>query len=200
MTVTVTTAKSGRINIFADGEYRFTVPSDVWYSFAFCDGGDITEEELSAIKTAGDFRFAYESAMRMLGLRAHAEKELERKLRAKYGEDETRAAIEKCKEYGFVDDASFAREFARELCERKNYAPARIRNELRMRGVSADDIENAVAGLDASDGGIFRALQKLHLPAEPSEKDMARAYRRLIAMGYSYSETMRALRILDAED
>lgn len=200
MTVTVTTAKSGRINIFADGEYRFTVPADAWYSFTFRDGDEITDEQLSAIKTAGSFRLAYESAVRMLGLRAHSEKELERKLRAKYGEDETQAAVEKCREYGFVNDASFAREFARELSERKNYAPARIKNELRMRGVPSDDIENALAELDGDDGGIFRALQKLHLPEEPTEKDRARAYRRLLSMGYSYSEASRALRSVATKD
>lgn len=199
MTVTVTTAKSGRINIFTDGEYRFTVPSDVWYSFPFHDGDAITEDDLSAIKTVGNFRLAYESAMRMLGLRAHSEKELERKLKAKYGDGETEAAIEKCKKYGFIDDSSFAREFARELSERKNYAPARIKNELRMRGVSSDDIENAISELDAPDDGIFRALRKLRLPPDPNEKEKARAYRRLLAMGYSYSEIAKAMKSTDFE-
>ena len=137
--------------------------------------------------------------MRMLGLRAHSEKELERKLKAKYGDGETEAAIEKCKKYGFVDDSSFAREFARELSERKNYAPARIKNELRMRGVSSDDIENAISELDAPDDGIFRALRKLRLPPEPNEKEKARAYRRLLAMGYSYSEIAKAMKSTDFE-
>lgn len=188
MTVSVTHAKSGRINIFADGEYRFTVPSDVWYSHSYHDGDEVSENELSALKNAGSFFLAYESAMRMLALRAHSKKELERKLRAKYGEDETAAAVEKCEKYGFINDSAFAREFARELYERKNYAPTRIKNELRLRGVCSEDIENALSELETGDDGIVRAVQKLRLSDKPSEKEIARAYRRLSAMGYSYSE------------
>lgn len=197
MTVTVTTAKSGRINVFADGEYRFTVPSDVWFSHPFHDGGEITEEELLTLKKAGGFFLAYESAMRMLGLRAHSKKELERKLRMKYDEEETIAAIEKCEKYGFLNDAYFARELARELYERKLYAPARIKNELRLRGVSAEDVENALLALDeldtSADEVLNGAVAKLRLPEEPTEKDIARAYRRLLALGYGYSDIKKAL-------
>ena len=136
--------------------------------------------------------------MRMLGLRAHSKKELERKLRAKYGEEETNAALEKCEKYGFINDSYFAREFARELYERKYYAPARIKNELRMRGVSNEDIEKAIDLLDTSSDsevgtGIAAAVAKLRLPAEPTEKDKARAYRRLLSLGYSFSEIRTAL-------
>lgn len=197
MKITVTTAKSGRINIFSDGEYRFSIPSDVWFSSRFHDGDNITDEDLLTIKKTAGFSFAYDSALRMLGLRAHSKKELERKLSAKYGADETRSAIEKCEKYGFIDDETFALTFARELFERKNYAPTRIKNELRQRGISTENIEKAIEALECEDEtgetGISAAVRKLRLPEELTEKEKARAYRRLLTLGYSYSEIRKAL-------
>ncbi len=198
MTVTVTAAKSGRINIFADGEYRFTVPSDIWFSSPFHEGDEVTENELLALKKASGFFFAYESAMRMLGLRAHSKKELTQKLRVKYGEEETLAAVQKCEKYGFINDEAFAREFARELHERKHYAPARIKNELRLRGISSELIENAVSLLEETDEtGIEAAAAKIRMKDISDEKEKARVYRRLLSMGYSYSEIAAFLRACD---
>ncbi len=54
--------------------------------------------------------------------------------------------------------------------------------------------ENAVSALDIDENtGIIELITKMRLPEEPSEKEVARAMRRLLAAGYSWSEIRRAL-------
>ena len=64
MILTTTTAKSGKINLYTDGEYRFSVPAEVWFANAYRDGDEIEEEELAALQTAADSVFAYEKKQR----------------------------------------------------------------------------------------------------------------------------------------
>ena len=196
MRLSVTTAKSGRINIFADGEYRFTVPSDVWYSHSFHDGDEITEGELNELKKDGGLQLAYESAMRMLSLRSHSKTELKRKLNEKYSPEEVESALKKCEDYGFIDDFRFAENYARELFENKHFAPARIRTELLKKGVGRDEIDAALEAFSENedlDDGLVAAVEKLHLTYPLTEKDRQRAVRRLVGMGYSFRQIRSVL-------
>lgn len=51
-------------------------------------------------------------------------------------------------ELGLLDDADYARRFARELFENRRFAPRRIRLELTRRGISSEFCEDAIAGLE----------------------------------------------------
>lgn len=189
MELAVTQTRPGKINILTDGEFRFAVSSVVWYSFRFRDGDEITEEELAAVREASDRHNAYENALRLLSQRAHSEKELYRKLKLKYSSEAAKEAVERCRESGLLDDGEFAAMLAEELLRRKHYAPARIIAELENRGVEKNIAENAVLALDIDrESGIIKILGKMNVTGESPEKDKARAFRRLLAAGYSYSE------------
>lgn len=194
MELSFTTARSGRINISTDGEFRFAVSAVVWYSFPYKDGDEIGEEQLMEIKNAEDRHAAYEKVLSLLSVRAHSEKELIRKLRMKYPEEAAKSAAEKCAEAGLIDDGQFALLLAEELYRRKNYAPARIRQELENRGVDKNTAENAVLSLDIDrESGIIKILDKMKVTNESAEKDKARAFRRLLSAGYSYGEIEKVL-------
>lgn len=189
MIVTTTTAKSGRINIFTDGEYRFTVPASVWFSQGFSQEDEISEEELSGLKILGDSSCAFENALRYLSNRAHSKKELEMKLKRKYCDEAVQYAIEKCEELKLIDDEAFASLFAEELSSKKKYAPKRIVSELILRGISREIAENAVNMLDKDvKNSIIDIIGKMPLSANPTEKEKNRVIRRLLNMGYSLSE------------
>ncbi|MBQ2759972.1 MAG: regulatory protein RecX [Clostridia bacterium] len=189
MIITTTTAKSGRINIFADGEYKFTVPASVWFSLSYSQEDEISEEELSGLKIRGDSSCAFENALRYLSNRAHSKKELEMKLKRKYCNEAVEYALDKCGELGLIDDEAFARLFAEELSERKKYAPKRIVSELVSRGINREIAENAVNMLDKDvKNSIIDIIGKMCLSANPTEKEKNRVIRRLLNMGYSLSE------------
>lgn len=189
MIITTTTAKSGRINIFADGEYQFTVPASVWFSSGFSQEDEISAEELSGLKIRGDSSCAFENALRYLSNRAHSKKELGMKLKRKYCDEAVEYALSKCEELGLLDDEKFAQLFAEELSERKKYAPKRIVSELVERGIKREIAENAVNMLDKDvKNSIIDIIGRMCLSDNPTEKEKNRVIRRLLNMGYSLND------------
>ncbi len=112
----------------------------------------------------------------------------------KFPSSAARDAVDRCEAAGLIDDEKFAELLAEELYRRKHYAPIRIISELENRGVDKNTAENAVFALDIDrESGIIRILDKMRVNDESSEKDKARAYRRLLNAGYSYSEINKFL-------
>ncbi len=191
MELSTTTTKKGRINVHADGEYLFTVSAFIWYRSPLCGKTEAAPEALEELRLQGLESDAYEKGLRLLGSRAHAEKELRTKLTRAYPADAADAAVARLKEAGLIDDASYAAALAEELQRRKNYSPQRIILELTHRGVDAETAKNAANGLDIDKKeGIINILNKMHLPERPAKKDVDRLLRRLLNAGY----TMREIR------
>ena len=190
MILTTTTAKSGKINLYTDGEYRFSVPAEVWFANAYRDGNEIEEEELAALQTAADSVFAYENALRLLSMRAHSEKELTDKLKRKYKSAAAKQAVEKCRELGLIDDEKFAVMLADELVRRKHYAPKRVENELISRGIDRHIAQSAAQTLDIDEKiSIIDIIDKL-CPQDtvPDAKTKKRIINRLLRLGYAPHE------------
>ncbi|MBQ6899108.1 MAG: RecX family transcriptional regulator, partial [Clostridia bacterium] len=126
MELGISTTKKNRISIYADGEFLFTVPAVIWYSSRFREGDEVTEKDLEELRRESDLACAFDSAMRMLSLRAHSEYELKIKLKQKFSEDAVVFAIDKLRNLKLLDDESFAFNYAEELYRRKGFAPKRI--------------------------------------------------------------------------
>ena len=198
MIITSKTAKNNKIKIYADGEEIFTVPAVIWYSSSFYDGKEVSSEELSALKRAGDSSMAFDSGMRLLSIRAHSEYELKQKLTLKFSKEAALGAIERFKELGLIDDEKFAMMFAEELYTRKGYSAKRILLELSHRGIDTNYAENAVNALDINhEIGIIKIIEKYSLTEESSPKEKHRVIRRLINMGYSYSDISKYINIYE---
>ncbi|MBQ7638348.1 MAG: regulatory protein RecX [Clostridia bacterium] len=201
MEISVTTAKSGRINVHADGEYYFTVPALIWYASPISGKTQADEEELMELKAAADEHDAYEKALRLLSIRAHAAKELKTKLRQKYPEQACESAINRLSENGLIDDEKFASAYADELLRRKNYSPERIVNELIYRGIDRETAKNAANSLDIDKKqGIINIINKARLPEEPTKKDVDRLMRRLLSAGYTMREIREVISISQEEE
>lgn len=182
-------SKKNKTDLFLDGEFLFTVPSVIWYSSRFREGDEVTKEELLSLKEEGDSSMAFDSAMRMLSLRAHSEYELRTKLKMKFSERAVDFAVEKLFSLGLLDDEKFAQLLAAELYERKGFAPKRIILELKNRGINSETAQNAVNTLDIDKKiGIIKVIEKLKITESSTPKEKDRAIRRLLNMGYSYSE------------
>ncbi|MBR3766693.1 MAG: regulatory protein RecX [Clostridia bacterium] len=198
MELTVKSSKNGKIKIYADGECIFTVPAVIWYSSHLREGDEVTNEELSALKKLGDSSSAFESGMRMLSLRAHSEFELKQKLSMKFSKEAAESAIERLKELSLIDDEKFALMLAEELYERKGYAPKRILLELKNRGISGNYAENAVNALDINkEIGIIKVIEKCGITENSTNKEKDRVIRRLLNMGYSYSDISKYINIYE---
>ncbi len=198
MIVSSTTAKSGKINIYTDGEYRFSVPASFWFEGTVRDGDEIDEAQLAALQEAADFVFACDSALRLLSQRAHSEKELYDKLKRKYKAAPARHAVEKCRDLGLLNDEKFADLLADELVRRKHYAPKRVENELMARGIDRHIAQSVAGSLDIDEKlSIMDIIEKL-CPADgkPDEKNKKRIITRLLRLGYAPHDVFDAAEAL----
>lgn len=185
---------NGKIKLFADEEYQFTIDSAVFYSYDLRDGDEITPEELAQIKNDSESRRAYSAALRLLTLRAHAEKELRTKLSKKYNSEAVDFAVDKCRDLGFIDDEAFAHAYAEELHRKKHYSAARIKRELNFKGIDREMAEIAVEGLDISEIKAIIDLLNTKYSAASDEKQQRRAVAALVRLGYDYGSIRTAMR------
>ncbi len=143
---------------------------------------------------------AFEQALRFLDRQALSEAELRRKLaRFDYPDAEIAAAVERCRQHRFVDDAEMAREGCRNLLARGN-GPRLIRLKLRRRGLpteSLDEEMGADAELAAAQIAAAGKLRLLSRESDPRKK-REKLYRFLVARGFSGAIIARV--VADAED
>ena len=150
-------------------------------------------------------RTCFDRALKLLSLRDHATAELRRKLGAAGHEaTEIAAALERLAALGYLDDARFARERARQLCASGRLGRAAIAARLQQAGVAAELVRRALdEQLEGRDElAAARALLARRFPALAApgdQKERARAARFLAGRGFSAEVIGRLLHLLDGE-
>jgi regulatory protein len=90
---------------------------------------------------------ARESAFRFLSIRARSRKELRARLKEKgFDNHVVNRVIDYLRERGYLDDASFAVQWARNLAVNRLFGNRRIEMSLREKGIPAELIGEAIAG------------------------------------------------------
>lgn len=131
-------------------------------------------------------------ALRLLAGREHSRLELERKLAAHAGESgELERVLDELQAKGFINEQRVLESVLYRRAER--FGLARIAQELTSRGLSGQDVEQALQGLKSSEFERARSLweRRFGQPAgDPRER--ARQIRFLIGRGFS-AEVARSI-------
>lgn len=144
----------------------------------------------------------FDYAVKALGRRMRSEAELRRLMKTRVEPDERgevaiAAVVARLKDYGYLNDASFAETYARLRQENEKFGVRRVRQDLQHKGVNSDLIAET---LDARYGQTNEeALAREHLERKrirkpESEKETARVMRRLVAAGFSTGVIYKILR------
>jgi len=92
-----------------------------------------------------DLEAAKQKAFRLLSLRPHSEKELEKKLREKgFPAVVVKETLEKLHDLKYLNDASFAVSWARNLAVNKLWGNKKIAAGLREKGLATDLIDSSI--------------------------------------------------------
>lgn len=126
-------------------------------------------------------------ALRALAQREHSRLELARKLQPHVA-DESGAALEalldELQAQGWLSDARFAEALSRNRSERQGVA--RIRAELRLRGVAAEQVEQATAALAGSEAERAQQVWDKKFGQPPLDAaERARQIRFLLGRGFA---------------
>lgn len=198
--LTTKESKGGKILLYADGEYLFSLEPVYWYSLELRDGDMVPDERFEELRLEAERRRAADSALRLLTSRSHSRAELAVKLGRKYGSDAVEYAVARCEEMGFIDDAAYAREKAEYLLSSRGFAPARIRQELRAAGIDNDTADEALGELEFSpEDEIPSIIERKYRGADLSDdKTRRKIVAALQRMGYSLTDIFSVLE--DAEE
>jgi regulatory protein len=148
----------------------------------------------------------YDAAIKMLSRRAHSVSEMKKALiRRTADEDLIQKVIARLKQNGLVDDARYAKQFARQRTEIRHQGKYRVARELRARGVPDRHIETAVAEASANSDEAAMVRQridrKLRLNrGEIDDRKIASLYRTLLRAGFSSDTIRHELKRATAED
>jgi len=148
----------------------------------------------------------YDAAVKILMRRAHSVSEMKKALiRRTADEGLIQKVIARLKQNGLIDDARYAKQFARQRTEIRHQGKYRVARELRARGVPDQHIEAAVEEASANSDEAAMVRQRIDrklkfLRGEIDDRKVASLYRTLLRAGFSSDTIRRELKRATTED
>ena len=169
-------------------------------------GCELDEKRLGELLYASELCLAKEYALRILSARACTRKRLTERLCERFDPDIAEEAAQLMEDAGVLDDAGLAFMLAADMLRLKGYGDMRVIQELRRKGISADDAEEALDRayeefadeISCEEERIAEILRR-RAPDLDDERQKRRTIDSLIRLGYDYSDIKRALHSFEEE-
>ena len=184
----------GRFLVHLDDGSLLKVTEREMLSFALYAGMELDEDVAKDLALAGRESSAKARAAAMVGARPLSRKELVRRLEEK-GEasEHAQGAADWLEETGAVNDREYAAMLVRHYAG-KGYGKARIREEMRRRGVDRELWDEALEQLPDQSETLDRLIQKKCRGDLSDRREVKRVSDSLLRRGFCWSEVKEALR------
>lgn len=164
-------------------------------------GDTLTKAQIADLQQQAANRRAFEYGLYLLERRGYSYRALYDKLMQteRAEEQATLYALEKLVRLGFLNDALYAESLARQLVEQKRYGLHRVAMEMRQKGLSQEDIDEALAPYDDPDDTAERISQLLirkyarKLTDPDDRKAIESVKAALVRRGFDYADVRHAL-------
>jgi regulatory protein len=134
-----------RCSVFVNGEFAFGCSMDLVLRFELTKGKTLTKQDLERLLEQEDVMKLKQTALRYATYKSRTAHEVRRKMLEKeYSQEEAEYAVQFLEEFGYVNDALYAKTFIRDFMQRKPSGIERVRQELTKRGISRFDAEDAL--------------------------------------------------------
>ena len=206
--ITASPRRTGRFDVAVNGAQVATLSLEALERLQLSVGTSVDDRLGAALEREASIVATYDRALNMIALRARSAAEL-RRLLVRKGEmtEYVNVAIERLLRAGFLDDASFARQFTRSKAIGAGRSRRRVQQELARRGVVGEVADAAIAEVFAEEhvdeeGTLERvARRKLKsLSRLDSTVQRRRLYSFLARRGYDSDDIARTLRTLLSTD
>lgn len=183
--------KKGRLLVRLEDGNVLRVTEEELLRFGLRAGMELDEETAEALQASARASAARAAAASIIGSRALSKQELTRRLVKKGNEaSDAQAAADWLEEIGAVDDENYAAALVRHYGG-KGYGPARVRDELRRRGVGRELWDSALEEMPEAAEILDHLLQKRGDLSDPKER--RRASDALLRRGFSWEQVRAAL-------
>lgn len=206
--------KGNRYRVDVDGEYWYILADTLIMDFRLRKGMEVTEELLTEVRAAADYRKGRERAFYLLESREHSKAELTQKL-ARHIDWETAEKIAgEMEALGLIHEDAYAKRLVEYLSTVRQQGPRRIRQELYKRGLPRDVVEEALSGLETDEDALIELVRKKYaryLMPDDEEEEEPSGFRRgyskgknkalqgLMRLGYSFGDSLAAIEAVEAE-
>lgn len=203
--ITIQARNPDRVNVSVDGKYRFSLDVLQVGDLGVKIGNDYSEQQLQEFERESEYGKLYARALEYCLSRPHSQSEvreyLRRKTRPVRGKDgqlrpgvsqqNADRVLDRLKERGYINDAAFARYWVENRRQTKGASRRRLEMELRQKGVSSQQIADALAATERSDAG---ELQKVIAKRRARYTDEQKLIAYLARQGFAYDDIKTALR------
>lgn len=181
-----------RCNIFLDGEFFCGMGLETVMKNRLKAGMQIEDSVLENIQLESEKNVALDKAMTFLSGAVKTEKQVRDYLKEKgFTPLVISYAIEKLNGYGFLNDADYARRYAETYADKKGIML--IKQELKKKGVSDSDAEDALAILQDQSEAAAVIAEKYMRGKTPDAKTLQKLYRHLLSKGFSFDDARLAV-------
>jgi len=196
--------RPGRFVLAVDDQDVATLSIDAIERLKLGTGDPFDDRLALEVEREAAILSTYDRALNMLAARGRASADLRRVLVRK-GEpvDQVNVAIERLQQAGFIDDASFARQFTRSKAVGAGLSKRRVQQELSKRGVARDISDEAINEVFVEEGvdeeaSIERVARKKlrSLASVDAPTRKRRLYSFLARRGYDSDAIGRVLRMV----
>lgn len=188
-----------RCNLEIDGKFYCRMKLDTVLKSGLKVGMSIDTDFLSHLQLESEKLTALDKALKHISVTMKTEKEIRDFLRRKgYLQEVSDYVLDKMKDYGFVDDETFAASYIESASKRKG--SRLIQLELRQKGVDGQTIDDALSALDDETESAKRCLERYMRGKPFDEATIRKAYRNLLSKGFDYDTAKQAIESLKDED
>lgn len=185
--------KKGRFLVKLEGGDLLRVTEEELLKFRLREGMDLDGETLEELRSSARTSGAKAQAASIIGGRALSKRELTDRL-VKKGSDrsDAQAAADWLEDIGAVDDAAYAAALVRHYGGR-GYGPARVREELRRRGVDRALWEDAMEEMPDAAETLDKLIQRRCRGDLSDPKERRRTSDALLRRGFSWGDVRSAM-------
>ena len=186
--ITAQERKKNRVNLFVEGEFFAGVSLETALKLRLKAGDSVDTDKLNEILTESEraeaVQKAADYALKTLKTKRQVKDYLTRK---GYSEETVWYAVDKLKEYGYIDDTEYSRRFIESTAKRQGRRLTEYK--LMAKGVKKDDIALAYESAETNDFENARVLCEKYLKnKEKTKENVLKAYKYLIGRGFSYEQ------------
>lgn len=187
--------KANRCNLFLDGKFYSGIEKFTVMKYRLKVGMEIEQSEIDNIIFDSEketvFNYAVEYTCRYLS----TQKQLTNKLYEKgYHKPLVEYVINKCKEYGYIDDLKYAQSYIFQNREIKG--KIRLEQELLKKGISKQVVEEALKDFKEESGCLKLARKKAKDKDLDNPKEYASLIRYLQYRGYEFEDIKSAVDLI----
>ena len=186
--------RGDRYKVFIDDKFDGIFEAEFLAKSKLRVGQELTEEGLTALKIQNGDLACFERSLSVLEKSMKSEKMLKDYLLGKdYPEECIERAIEKLKDYGYINDEAFAENFIRTYSSSKGRK--KLKYDLLGKGIDSEIIEDKLQLLsdEEQDETCLKFALKYMKNKELDQKTKQKLYNHLLSKGFDYGTISRAI-------